>query len=126
MTSADILGLLVALQIKHMLADFWWQTPWMVANKGRFGHPAGFAHAGIHGALTFAILLALAVFAPVTALLVAVAEGVLHYLIDWTKEYVTRHRAPDLADGSFWRAIGADQLAHQLTYVAILGLALHA
>ena len=124
MTVTEILIFLTAVQVKHMLADFWWQSSWMVANKGRYGHPAGLSHAGLHAVLTLAILLGLAVFAPLLSVLVAATELVLHYHIDWMKERLLQNGPSDITDSGFWRGIGLDQLAHQLTYVALLGLAL--
>jgi hypothetical protein len=57
MTPEMLLLLLFLFQIKHLLADFVLQTSWMVFDKGRYGHPAGIAHAGIHGLLSAPVLL---------------------------------------------------------------------
>ena len=45
---------------------------------------------------------------------------VVHYHVDWCKEMVLKRYgwAPDTA--AFWHAMGIDQLAHGLTYVAIV------
>ncbi len=51
-----------------------------------------------------------------------VAEFVLHYHIDYTKEQVVRRHGWTSHDTPFWWAIGLDQLLHGLTYVAIVWL----
>ena len=116
------LALLVALQIKHLLADYVLQTPYMVRTKGRYGHPGGLLHAGAHGLLT-ACILALAGFPAALALGVAAGETVIHYHIDWAKERLGRRHALTPSMPGFWRLHGVDQLLHHLTYAGILWLA---
>lgn len=80
-TNLELVSVLILFQIKHFIADYLWQTAWMVANKGRYGHPAGLAHAGLHGTLTAPILIWAGV--PVgAALMLALAEAGVHYHID--------------------------------------------
>mgnify|MGYP001494538601 CR=1 FL=1 len=57
MTPATLLILILLFQVKHLLADFIWQTGWMVRNKGTYGHLGGIAHAGLHGLLTVPVLI---------------------------------------------------------------------
>ncbi len=108
-------------QFKHFLCDFVFQTDWHVKFKGIYGHPAGLMHAGIHALGTFACLLLLK-----TALLavigVVLAEYVIHYHTDWAKEQITRRAGWTPADHMFWNVLGADQLIHQVTYLAIVGV----
>jgi hypothetical protein len=49
----------VVLMSKHAVADFYLQTPYQYLNKGKYGHPGGIIHAGIHVALTPLVCLAL-------------------------------------------------------------------
>ena len=122
MTSIFDLSLfLILFQIKHYIGDFLLQTRWMASRKGRYGHPAGVAHAGIHGALSLPILLW---FAPPweMALALALAEVALHYHIDWVKARRMRDEAVTETDPRFWHYLGLDQAAHQLTYVALLAV----
>ena len=56
MTESGILIFLVLIQVKHYLADFRWQTGDMLAHKGEFLHPAGWAHAGLHGLLSVPVM----------------------------------------------------------------------
>ena len=109
------------LLVKHFLGDFVLQTQRQVTEKGSYGRRGGIEHAGIHAALTIPCLLAIGV-APGTALAAAAAELVVHYHIDWGKEQVNRVAGYTPAEPRFWVLLGGDQLAHQLTYVAMLGL----
>ena len=123
MTEFDTLLLcLLGLQIKHFLADFCFQTPYMLRNKGRYGHPGGLMHAGVHGLLTLPVL---ALLAPVGAgvLGLVLAEMVVHYHVDWTKEQLSSGAAPGGDSPRFWMIVGADQLAHQGTLLALVWVA---
>ncbi len=113
----DLLALLVLLQVKHFLFDFVWQTPYQLANKGSWGHPGGILHSGLHALATLVVLLLLGL-SPGLILAVALAEFVVHYHLDWGKEQFVR-RFVDGQGAGFWRAIGFDQMMHQLTYLAI-------
>lgn len=108
---------LVALAVKHFLFDFVLQTPYQLANKGKYGHPGGLLHSGLH-VLGTAAALAIVGPAPTVFLAILVAEFVVHYHIDWGKEQITARHGSGM-DGFFWRMIGLDQLLHHLTYVAI-------
>jgi len=119
MTVASALLLLVGLQTKHLVADYLIQTPYMFRNKGRYGHPGGLLHAGIHSGLT-AALLGMTGAAWLIVFLLAALEFILHYHIDWAKETLTQKQklTPNVA--RFWNLHGLDQWLHQLTYVAIV------
>lgn len=121
MTVETLLILIAALQLKHLLADFFFQTGWMVQNKGYYGHPAGIAHAAIHLALTFVALLVVGIPLWWCAAL-AVLEGVVHYHVDWAKAAVTRKSEFTASDARFWNWIGLDQFAHHVTYLALVYL----
>jgi hypothetical protein len=108
------------LAVKHFLFDFVLQTSYQVKNKGKFGHPGGILHSGLHAAGTAFVLFIMA--AP-GAILVAivVAEFLVHYHIDWGKDQITRRFATG-QNAFFWQMIGLDQLLHQLTYLAIAAI----
>lgn len=117
--AGQILWAMALLLFKHAVADYYLQTPYQYQNKGTYGHPGGLIHAGIHAVLTlpvFAILppanLALAVALPT-------GEFVVHYHIDWLKEQMNNRHGWTVTTAGYWRSLGADQLAHGLTYVAI-------
>lgn len=112
---------LVALQIKHCLADFVWQSPWMIAGKAKYAHPGGVAHAGVHSVITGAILVGFGL--PIGAsVAVAICEFVVHYHIDYIKALTARRLGLGPNDPRFWSHLGFDQLAHQLTYLAIVAV----
>lgn len=112
--------ILTLLFIKHFLADFVWQTEKMVIEKGQYGKSGGIYHSGIHAVLTGLILVA---FVPWhIALILAVADYVIHYHTDWAKMNIAKNLTPK--DKMFWFWLGFDQLVHSLTYVGIVALTL--
>lgn len=115
-------ALLAALLFKHFLADFVFQTDWMSANKHNLYSAAGYLHAGVHAGMSVPVLVLFGASLPVVAGL-AVAEFVAHFLIDLIKA-----RSRDVIEGRtsslFWAALGADQYAHQLTYLAMVWVVL--
>jgi hypothetical protein len=110
------LAAVAVLMLKHAVADFYLQTPYQYLNKGTYGHPGGFLHAGIHAALTPFVYL---VLVP-SSLLLVLGEFAVHYHVDWLKEQVTQRNGWTSQDRGFWYARGIDQLVHGLTYVAIV------
>ncbi|MEM8627419.1 MAG: DUF3307 domain-containing protein, partial [Pseudomonadota bacterium] len=50
---------LVVLFLKHMLADFFFQTRYQHQNKGIYGHPGGLLHAGIHTVMSLPVFVVL-------------------------------------------------------------------
>lgn len=124
MTVEALFLLIAALQLKHLFADFFFQSGWMVQNKGFYGHPAGIAHAAIHMALTFLALIFVGLPLEWCALL-AFGEGVVHYHVDWAKAAVTRKSTYTASDARFWNWIGVDQFAHHVTYLALAYLIVH-
>ncbi|MEM6757985.1 MAG: DUF3307 domain-containing protein [Pseudomonadota bacterium] len=114
---------LFLLQAKHMFADFYLQTSWMLKNRDTYINPGRIAHAGIHAAGTLPVLLLLGVPARV-ALAIAVAEWVVHFHIDWGKGMWSARQGHGPQHASYWRAFGFDQALHQWTYLAIVALLL--
>jgi hypothetical protein len=116
------LAAVAVLMCKHAVADFYLQTAYQYCNKGIYGHPGGFIHAGIHVALT---PLAYLVLVPGSLLIaggIALGEFLLHYHIDWLKEQITHGNAWTPQNRGFWYALGTDQLIHGLTYLAIVAV----
>lgn len=114
-----VLGCLLALQIKHLVADYLFQTSHMFLNKGRYGHPGGILHAGLHVGLTTVVLALFGVtFASILG--IAVVEFIVHYHIDWTKEQLSKRADLTPEKVNFWRLHGLDQALHQATYVAMI------
>lgn len=117
--SIDLYVLLVVvlfLQTKHLVVDFYLQTPYMYLNKGTFMHPGGLIHAAFHALVTMAGLTSL----PLTVawlLIIGLAEFVIHYAMDWTKVNVCRWKDFHPKTPEFWEWLGLDQYVHQLNYL---------
>lgn len=119
MTLAALMLLLIALETKHLLADYMLQTVYMVRNKGHYGHLGGLLHAAIHTAFTAMILAAAG--SPMAMLLaLSGLELLLHYHIDWVKEHVSDRARTTYDTSHFWQLHGVDQYLHHLTYVGIV------
>jgi hypothetical protein len=110
---------LFLLFVKHFICDFPLQAnAWLYRNKGRYLHPGGIVHAGIHGIGT---LLVLAPFIGSASIMYALIDMVIHYHIDWAKMNVAKHY--DLQPHNseqFWILLGFDQLLHHITYFLIV------
>lgn len=108
------------LFVKHFICDFPLQTsPWMYRNKGIYLHLGGITHAAIHAVGTGLVL---AFFIDTyQAITYAFIDFLVHYHIDWAKLNLNKRYnfKPDNSDG-FWILLGLDQLAHHITYFAII------
>ena len=116
-STAWIAATSVAFLIKHFLADFLLQTDWMAAGKDR---PKGWllplsAHAGVHGAMTAALFLAVA--PPLIWL--GLADMLIHGAIDRLKSISTRRKALTPRQTAFWWLFGLDQSLHHLTHIGL-------
>ncbi|OYY48360.1 MAG: hypothetical protein B7X95_09630 [Methylophilaceae bacterium 17-44-8] len=110
---------LFLLFLKHFVCDFPLQiSPWMYRNKGIYLHLGGVAHAAIHAAGTWLVLV---FFIGHQALLYALIDFVAHYHIDWAKLRINMRLdwRPDNSNG-FWILLGFDQLLHHITYFVII------
>ena len=116
----DIILLLVLLQIKHFIADFWLQFPYMIEEKGTYWAEGGRHHALIHTAGTFLTLAFVLPDAIDLAVCLAFLDGIVHYHIDWAKMNISRGFTP--ADTEFWIWLGFDQALHQLTYLLLVAI----
>ena len=112
------------LMVKHTVADFFLQTPYQYLNKGTYGHPGGFLHAGIHTVMTLPVFLVIAPATMLLVVLIPVSEFVIHYHVDWLKEQAVKRKGWNAETKGFWWALGLDQLAHMLTYLAIVAVLL--
>lgn len=150
MDAMSMLILMALLLIKHYVADFPLQRPFMYLNKGTYGAWGGVAHALAHAVGTFAAVCWLV--PPLEAYALGLADGMIHYHVDWLKVFVTRSQGwseyvgpvsgpsstlpqkapwrnakslgPHLAiySNAYFQALGLDQLAHVLTYVLIAAM----
>lgn len=127
-----ILILMTGLLIKHFICDFPLQNivnNWIIKSKGHRDFDIWFrpllVHSMIHGLfslLTMTILFA--IFArsefSLNIILVGVVEIFVHLVIDRIKAHpeLGGRFSPDQI--YFWWALGLDQLAHFLTYIAMI------
>ncbi|MBX4870108.1 DUF3307 domain-containing protein [Rhizobium bangladeshense] len=113
--------MLIWLQVKHFMADYVLQAEWMIGGKGNLRKAGPYAHAGIHAVATTPILW-LSIKDSSWIVVIACGEFLVHFLIDHLKA-IHGHRQPHpMNTRSFWVLHGADQLAHHLTYSAILAI----
>ena len=113
-----MLLLILLLQIKHLVADFFLQNAYILRHKRFYGHPGGLLHVAIHLVGSLAALLAVGTALPVLTALLAV-EALVHYHLDWAKDNLVLWRGLTPGDAAFWYAIGIDQALHQLTYLGM-------
>jgi len=116
-----LLAVLTLLQVKHFICDYQLQTLYQLQNKGKYGHPGGIIHSGLHVIGTAAIFLVVTPTLWLGAAILA-AEFLIHYHVDWAKDNWIRNRGYTATDREFWWAIGFDQLLHHFTYIAIAGI----
>jgi hypothetical protein len=114
-----LLFALISLQVKHFLADYVWQTKYMLRKTAKKDWQLPLlAHAGFHGALTALVLFPLV---GIYAIAYGILDLCIHFLVDlWKARYTEKNPF----NKKFWIAFGLDQLAHQLTYIAIAFLAI--
>lgn len=108
--------LLTLLQLKHFLCDWVFQTDYQIKYKGQYMHPGGIEHSLQHAVLT---ALAVAAVNPSHSLMMGAIDGLIHYHVDWLKQNLCSLWRLTTHDKGFWVMIGADQLVHQITYLAI-------
>ena len=115
-----ILLLLLALfQVKHLFADFFLQTPKMLSAGATYAHVGRAQHAGVHMVGSLVVLLPFGLsWGVILALLLA--EGIAHYHIDFAKGWWSARTGFETTQAGYWRAFGTDQIAHQLTYIAMV------
>jgi hypothetical protein len=147
--------LLAIYQLKHYLADFPLQTPWMLGkfNEKGWVKPLA-AHAGVHACFTgfiCSIYFALLDTSPKHLLLVfglALFDFATHFTMDRIKaspkmlgkyKSLCSHNfqykdsmAPEewarkvRSNKKFWRSLGIDQMVHHLTHYYIVWRLIHA
>lgn len=104
---------MVALAIKHVIADFVLQNSWIATGKdARTGWALPLTvHCAIHGVLTTAMLLA---FAPKLWFL-GLVDFAIHFVIDRAKGVCVSRFNVTMESQWFWWLIGIDQTLHHLT-----------
>ena len=115
----SIFIILALLFIKHWYIDFVNQTMEEVVSKGIYGNFEGVMHSFKHGMAT-AIIICLAIGQIELGLWLGFLDFVLHYHIDWAKININKRWNYTADNPQFWAWLGADQLAHSLTYLFIV------
>jgi hypothetical protein len=113
-----ILGLLF---VKHWYIDFVNQSMEEVNGKGIYGNAHGIMHSLKHGIGTFVVMW-LFIADPLFAITLGFIDFVLHYHIDWAKININKRWNYTVENPKFWAWLGADQLAHSLTYLGLVWL----
>jgi len=80
-------------------------------------------HSIKHGVATFLIFWWFLSNWPL-AVIVGFIDFFLHYHIDWTKININKKYNYTPENPKFWWWLGADQLAHQLTYIFLVWIVL--
>ncbi len=114
-----VLVLFFLLQIKHMFADYFLQTPKMLTGRGQYWHMGRAQHASVHAVGTAIALALIGTNAMVIVVLIAV-EWVVHFNIDWWKASYSAKKALAPSQALFWRAAGFDQALHQVSYILLV------
>ncbi len=124
--------LLILFPLKHFIFDFLYQPPYQWMNKGKFGHPGGLLHAGQHAIGTWLVLFASFGGTALDNLVYvffgffAIAEFIIHYLVDYAKMNINKKMGwgPN-THSQFWILLGVDQLLHLWTYSVIIYFSLY-
>jgi hypothetical protein len=118
----SIFILLALLFIKHWYIDFVNQSMEEVNGKGTYGNAHGIMHSIKHGLGTWFVFW---VFTREIeySLILGFIDFVLHYHIDWAKININKKYNYTTENPKFWAWLGADQLAHSLTYLMLVWLA---
>lgn len=117
----EIILVLALLQLKHLLVDWCWQPMYELSNKGTYGHWGGIRHAlknAVGTATCFAI--AISNLGVELLLLITIVDFAVHYHVDWAKMNINTATGWTPNHPQFWWLTGADQFAHQLTYVFLV------
>jgi len=108
-----LIGWMVLLTFKHIIADFVLQTAWMAQGKDQ---KKGWAlpllvHCLVHLAVALPLIL---IFAP-KFWFVALIDFAIHITVDRAKGLVSAHFGVNQEHPWFWTLIGVDQALHHLT-----------
>ncbi len=114
------LFILALLFVKHWYIDFVDQSAEEVAWKGTYLDWRGVKHSVKHGLATFLILLVMTNVQFEMCLLLGILDFIIHYHIDWAKININKTHNYTVENPKFWAWLGADQLAHNLTYLFII------
>ena len=120
--TTTVFVLLIIFQIKHLIADYYLQFPYMYLNKG---NPTGwfmplFEHSFVHSVITFIIayiyIWYIGSFNILIVFGVTLFDLLTHFVTDRWK--ATRGTTPN--QEKFWTALGIDQMIHHIVSIIIV------
>lgn len=132
----------IVFQIKHFLADYPLQTEYMLGKfkTGNSWIKPLLAHAAVHGALTFLILIIFCSWLSLfTVFVLSILDMSIHFIMDRIKaspnllgyykplspkEYLTANAEQKKNNKYFWWCLGFDQFIHHLTHELIIYLSI--
>ena len=112
--------LLIAFQLKHFICDYPLQTQYMLGKMKATGWVKPLAaHAGVHAIGTFIVayyFLNLSYYLDniAFATILAIADFILHFIVDRIKASPTIGGRWKPEQPQFWWALGADQMTHHI------------
>lgn len=115
--TTSALTLLIIFQIKHLIADYYLQYPYMYQNKGakyNWFWPLTH-HSIVHASMTIVIVGAYTGSVGITTL-AFIFDFVTHFITDRWK--ATQGIGPDTK--KFWTDLGIDQMVHHLVGILIV------
>ena len=116
--------LLIVFQLKHFICDYPLQGTYMLGKLRATNWVLPLAaHAAVHATATFLIAIW---FSLHLAIILAIADFILHFTIDRLKASpnIGGRFKPD--QPYFWWALGADQMAHHFTHYSFIFILLGA
>jgi len=116
----ELFLLLILLQIKHFICDYPLQNAYMLqkANSNNWFYPLA-AHSAVHALGTFLVFVS---FSFTHALYFAVADLILHFIVDRIKASPNLGNRWKMDNPKFWWALGLDQMAHHLINILFVYL----
>ena len=118
-----LLLVMLGFQLKHFVADYLLQRPFMFAGKADLRAIGGYAHAAVH-IVGSAIVLLLAGAPPILLAWLLPAEFVVHYVIDFAKSHLGRGVTAASRPTLYWAQHGLDQMLHHSTYAVMIAVLL--
>jgi Protein of unknown function (DUF3307) len=105
-------------QLKHLICDYFLQLPYQYLNKGKYGHPGGVLHVGIHW---WGSMICMTPYWDTWFVFLLVGELIVHYHTDWAKIYICNKFdwKPTNSD-YYWWMLGIDQFIHHMTYIVMI------
>lgn len=114
-----IFQLLLVFQIKHFLADYPLQVPYMLGKfKAEGWELPLFTHASVHAIMTFGIVLYFLSWK--IALTMAIFDLIVHFTVDRVKASPHLFGKYQPHEKIFWIALGGDQFMHHITHYIII------